>query len=193
VARTHSTMLELGTRAPHFSLPDPVSDRTVSLDDVADGDALIVVFWCNHCPYVQHVEHAFLEFAREYADRGLEVVAIASNDVDVYPQDGPEPMRERANEKDYPFPYLFDATQDVAKAYRAACTPDFFLFDGDLSLVYRGQFDDTRPAGGELATGEDLRAAVDAVLAGEKVPSDQTPSVGCNIKWRPGHEPEWAG
>lgn len=193
VAVTPSTMLDLGTRAPDFSLPDVVTDRTVSLDDVSAADALLVVFWCNHCPFVRHVEDAFVEFARDYADRGLQVVAIASNDAEKYPQDGPDAMRERATEKGYAFPYLFDETQEVAGAYRAACTPDFFLFDGARELVYRGQFDASRPSGNTPVTGEDLRAAVDAVLSGEPVPADQTASVGCNIKWKPGNEPEWFG
>ena len=193
MAVTPSTMLDLGTRAPAFALPDAVTGRTVSLEDFADADALLVVFWCNHCPFVHHVEEAFVEFAREYAARGLAVVAIQSNDAERYPQDGPAAMRDRANDKGYPFPYLFDETQEVAKAYRAACTPDLYLFDGARALAYRGQFDASRPSRGGPATGDDLRAAADAVLAGEDVPTDQMPSAGCNIKWKPGAEPEWFG
>jgi peroxiredoxin len=186
-------MLDLGTLAPEFALPDAVTDRTVSLEDFAGADALLVAFWCNHCPYVLHVEDAFVAFAREYADRGLQVVAIGSNDAETYPQDGPAAMRERAHAKGYPFPYLFDETQEVAKAYRAACTPDLFLFDRDGELVYRGQFDGSRPSSDVPVTGAQLRAAVDAVLAGEDVDADQTPSVGCNIKWKRGNEPGWFG
>ncbi len=193
MAVTPSTMLDLGTSAPAFALPDAVTDRIVSLDDFGDAEALLVVFWCNHCPYVRHIEDAFVEFAREYASRGLAVAAIQSNDAEAYPQDAPPAMRERANEQGYPFPYLFDETQDVAKAYRAACTPDLFLFDGDRDLVYRGQFDGSRPSGGTPVTGADLRAAADALLAGEPVSDDQVPSVGCNIKWKRGNAPEWFG
>lgn len=193
MAVTPSTMLELGTRAPHFSLPDVVTERQISLDEVADGKATLVAFWCNHCPFVKHVEDAFVSFAREYAERGLAVVAISSNDVAAYPQDGPGPMRDLARDKDYPFPYLFDASQEVAKAYRAACTPDFFLFDESRSLVYRGQFDRSRPSNGEPVTGSDLRQAVDALLDGSAVSSEQVPSVGCNIKWIDGNAPDYFG
>lgn len=190
---TPSTMLELGTPAPDFALTDVVTDRTVALEDFDSSDALLVVFWCNHCPFVQHVEDEFVQFALEYAARGLDVVAISSNDVEKYPQDAPEAMKQRANDHAYPFPYLFDGDQTVARAYRAACTPDFFLFDGDGRLAYRGQFDGSRPSTDEPVTGVDLRAAVDAVLAGDDVPGEQKPSVGCNIKWKPGAEPEWFG
>ena len=193
MAVTPSTMLDLGTRAPEFALPDAVTGKSVSLADSADADALLVAFWCNHCPYVIHIEDAFVAFAREYAERGLAVVAIGSNDADKYPQDGPAAMRERATQKAYPFPYLHDATQEVAKAYRAACTPDLFLFDRDRELVYRGQFDGSRPGSGAPVTGAALRAAADSVLAGADVDGEQTPSIGCNIKWKRGHEPEWFG
>ena len=194
MARTPSTMLPLGTPAPDFSLTDVQSGETFSRADFAEADGLVVAFWCNHCPFVKHVEDAFVRFADEVMDRGVAVVAIASNDVDAYPQDGPGPMADLAHEKGYPFPYLFDGTQEVAKAFRAACTPDFYLFDGDGALVYRGQFDDARPGLADVpVTGRDLRAAVDALLAGEPIPEAQTPSLGCNIKWRPGEEPEWFG
>jgi len=193
VSLTPSTMLDLGTPAPDFALHDVVTDRTVSLEDFASGDALLVAFWCNHCPYVQHIEDAFVQFAQEYASRGLDVVAISSNDVETYPQDGPEAMKQRANDHAYPFPYLFDADQEVARAYRAACTPDFFLFDGEGRLAYRGQFDGSRPSSGDAVTGADLRAAADALLERGEVPADQNPSVGCNIKWKRGAEPEWFG
>ena len=193
MARTPSTMLELGTLAPAFALSDTVSDRTVALDDLAGAPALLVAFWCNHCPFVKHVEAEFVAFAREYAERGLAVVAISSNDVENYPQDGPGPMREAAKAAGYDFPYLFDATQEVAKAYQAACTPDFFLFDGERKLVYRGQFDGSRPGNGEPVTGADMRAAVDAVLEGRAVPEPQVASLGCNIKWTPGNEPDYYG
>ena len=193
MVRTPSTMPELGMRAPTFELQDVVTGRTVKLEDHRGGKALVVVFWCNHCPFVKHIEDAFLDFARAYLARGLEVVAISANDPERYPDDAPGAMRELANRRDYPFPYLFDETQEVAKAYRAACTPDFFLFDAGGRLVYRGQFDDSRPATDIPVTGADLRAAADAVLAGEAPPEEQRPSLGCNIKWRAGNEPDYFG
>jgi peroxiredoxin len=185
-------LLALGTPAPYFMLPDPKGKR-VSLDDVQDAKALLVVFMCNHCPYVQHIRSALAQFAREYQPKGLAVVGINSNDATSYPEDGPEKMAEEIKNVGYTFPYLYDATQEVAKAYRAACTPDFFLFDGHLKLVYRGQFDDARPGNNIPVTGKDLRAAVDAVLEGRPVSTDQKPSIGCNIKWKPGNEPEYFG
>jgi peroxiredoxin len=185
-----STMMPLGTEAPPFSLPD-TDGGTVSLDDFRDAPALLVLFICNHCPYVKHLREALADFAREYQERGLAVVAISSNDVEKYPQDSPEMMKKEKEEAGYPFPYLFDESQEVAKAYRAACTPDFFLFDGDRRLVYRGQFDSSRPKNDIPVTGEDLRAAANAVLEGRPVPEDQTPSIGCNIKWKPGNEPDY--
>lgn len=193
MARTSSTMLELGTEAPPFAMEDVVTGKTVALDDLMDGQPFLVVFWCNHCPFVLHVEEAFVAFAREYAGKGLPVVAISANDPERYPADSPAEMRKRANAKGYPFPYLHDATQEVAKAYRAACTPDFFLFDARGTLAYRGQFDGSRPSNGVPVTGEDLRGAVDALLAGGRPEEDQIPSVGCNIKWTPGNEPDWFG
>ena len=190
MARTPSTMLALGTRAPDFSLPD-YDGRQHALQDMAAAPALLVAFICNHCPFVRHVRSEFAAFAREYRARGLAVVAINSNDLDAYPQDGPEAMRAEVAEFGYEFPYLVDATQAVAKAYRAACTPDFFLFDAQRRLVYRGQFDDSRPGNGRPVTGADLRAAVDRTLAGDAPSPDQLPSLGCNIKWRPGNEPDY--
>jgi peroxiredoxin len=186
-------MLELGTPAPDFSLTDVVTGRPVTLAGLGEGRPLLVAFWCNHCPFVLHVEEAFVDFAREYTDRGLQVVAISANDAEAYPQDGPGEMKARAQAKGYPFPYLFDVDQEVAKAYRAACTPDLFLFDGERRLAYRGQFDGSRPGNEVPVTGEDLRAAADAVLAGEAPSPEQKPSLGCNIKWRPGNEPAYYG
>ena len=190
MARTPSTMLPLGTRAPSFSLPD-TDGRTVSLEDFDDQPALLVMFICNHCPFVKHLREALAAFAREYQPRGAAVVAISSNDAETYPDDSPAAMKREVEAFGYTFPYLYDETQEVAKAYQAACTPDFFLFDGDRKLVYRGQFDDSRPGNDVPVTGRDLRAAVDAVLAGRPVPEEQRPSLGCNIKWKPGNEPSY--
>lgn len=191
MARTPSTMLALGTTAPAFRLPD-YDGRLHSLEDFAAQPALLVAFICSHCPFVRHLRKEFAAFAREYAARGLAVVAINSNDVVAYPQDGPDGMRAEAAELGYGFPYLLDESQDVAKAYQAACTPDFFLFDATRRLVYRGQFDDSRPGTERPVTGADLRAAVDALLAGRPPIAEQRPSLGCNIKWRRGHEPAYA-
>jgi peroxiredoxin len=192
VTLTPSTMLALGTPAPEFSLKD-TSGKKVSLADFSDKDALLVVFMCNHCPYVRHIADKFSAFAQEYQAKGLAVVGISSNDADNYPDDGPEKMAEEAERRGYSFPYLYDEDQEVAKAYRAACTPDFFLFDKSRNLVYRGQFDSSRPKNEEPVTGADMRAAVDAVLSGKSPASDQVPSIGCNIKWKPGNEPEYFG
>ena len=192
MARTPSTMLELGTEAPSFSLPD-TEGRTVSIHDYRESPGLLVAFLCNHCPFVKHIRDEFSAFAREYQAKGLTVVAINSNDADRYPADSPEKMAVEAKEAGYVFPYLYDETQEVAKSYRAACTPDFFLFDGDRKLVYRGQFDGSRPGNDVPVTGADLRAAAGAVLEGREVSGEQQPSLGCNIKWRPGNAPEWAG
>jgi peroxiredoxin len=188
---TASAMVELGTKAPDFSLPD-VRDGTVSLSDFDDAKALLVVFMCNHCPFVKHVLNGLLNLAREYQRKEVSVVGISSNDVEAYPEDGPEMMAEFAERMGFPFPYLYDATQEVAKSYHAACTPDFFLFDKDRKLAYRGQMDDSRPGGKMSVTGADLRAALDATLAGRAVPGDQRASMGCNIKWKPGNEPDYA-
>jgi peroxiredoxin len=192
MVETPSTMLPLGTKAPHFSLPDTEGD-VVSLDDFEDAPALLVVFMCNHCPYVKHVREGLVELTREYMDRGVAVVAINSNDVEAFPADSPERMREEAEKYGYPFPYLYDETQEVAKAYRAACTPDFYVFDEGRTLVYRGQMDGSRPGNAVPVTGEDLRAALDAVLEDRPVPGDQRPSMGCNIKWKAGQEPGYFG
>ena len=188
---TPSTMSPLGVEAPDFELPDTAGEL-VKLEDFDDAPALLVVFLCNHCPYVKHIRDELAEFAREYGEEGLAVVGISSNDVEQYPEDGPERMREVREEVGFPFPYLYDESQEVAKEYGAACTPDFFLFDEDRELVYRGQFDDSRPGNDVPVTGKDLRAAADRVLEGRPVPEDQAPSVGCNIKWKPGNEPDYA-
>jgi peroxiredoxin len=176
-------MLPLGTSAPDFNLPDP-SGKRVSLADYKDAPALLVAFICNHCPFVKHIRKEFASFAKEYQARGVGIVAINSNDVENYPQDSPEKMAEEIKQVGYTFPYLYDESQQVAKAYRAACTPDFYLFDRNHRLVYRGQFDDSRPGNARPVTGADMRGAVDAVLAGQAVRTDQKPSVGCNIKWK---------
>jgi peroxiredoxin len=183
-------MLSLGTQAPDFSLPD-VAGRTVSLGDFQDAPALLVVFLCNHCPYVKHVAPEVARLARDYQARGVAVVGINSNDADAHPDDAPPRMVEEARQRGYTFPYLYDAAQAVAQAYRAACTPDFYVFDRQRRLVYRGQLDSSRPRSDVPVTGSDLRAALDAVLAGHPVPEPQRPSLGCNIKWKPGCEPEY--
>lgn len=180
MALTPSTMVDLGSIAPDFKLPDPRNGQTVALSDLAGDKGLLVMFICNHCPFVKHVEPGLIQLARDYADKGIDIIAISANDVVSHPDDSPEKMAQ----KDYPFPYLYDESQAVAKAYDAACTPDFFLFDGDRKLVYRGQFDDSRPGNGVPVTGADLRAAMDALLAGRQPSTDQKPSIGCNIKWR---------
>ena len=187
---TPSVMLDLGTQLPSFTLPD-FSGRSISDADFTDAKALLVAFICKHCPFVKHIRPEFVRFANEYEARGLKVVAIASNSVEEFPEDGPDGMKEEAAEAGYRFPYLFDAKQDVAKAFRAACTPDFFLFDGNRRLAYRGQFDGSRPKNNVPVTGAELRAAADAVLAGKAVPEAQNPSIGCNIKWYPGNEPAY--
>jgi peroxiredoxin len=192
MARTPSTMLELGTRAPDFSLPD-TDGGTVSLADFASAPALLVMFICNHCPFVKHVRDELARVGREYSARGVGIVAISANDAEAYPADSPERMQEERQDAGYVFPYLYDETQQVAAAYQAACTPDFFLFDGEQRLVYRGQLDDSRPGNDIPVTGRDLRAALDAVLEGRAVPAEQKPSLGCNTKWKPGNEPEWWG
>ena len=183
-------MLPLGTKAPDFRLADP-SGKVVTLADFKNAPVLLVIFMCNHCPYVKHVRDGLAKLARHYRARGVAVVGINSNDVANYPGDSPARMAEEAASAGYVFPYLYDETQAVAKAYRAACTPDLYLFDKDLRLVYRGQFDDSRPGNGLPVTGKDLRAALEAVLADKPVSPIQKPSIGCNIKWKPGNEPDW--
>lgn len=192
MALTASTMLPIGSQAPAFSLPD-TEGKTVTLDDFKDARALLVVFLCNHCPYVKHVRNELAALAREYQAKGVAVVGINSNDDQAHPDDSPAMMVREKAEVGYTFPYLFDADQSVAQAYQAACTPDFFVFNHAHALNYRGQLDGSRPGSGVPVTGKDLRAALDAVLADEPVDTDQRPSMGCNIKWRPGHEPTYFG
>ena len=185
-----SLMVPLGTPAHDFELPS-ADGATVRLADL-EGPALLVMFLCNHCPYVRHVRAELAAIGREYPPKGISVLAISSNDQERYPEDGPEGMAAAAERDGFSFPYLWDGTQEVAKDYGAACTPDFFLFDSGLRLVYRGQLDDSRPGNGIPVSGRDLRAAMDALLAGEPVPALQHPSIGCSIKWKPGNEPAWA-
>jgi len=184
-------MLALGTSAPDFSLPD-IEGNVISINDFKEAPALLVVFMCNHCPFVKHILSGLIELIKEYQAKGVAVVGINSNDVTNFPEDSPEMMAKIAKEKGFTFPYLYDETQAVAKAYRAACTPDFFLFSKERKLVYRGQMDDSRPGNNIPITGADLRAALDAVLEAEPVPQEQKPSMGCNIKWKEGSEPEYA-
>jgi peroxiredoxin len=186
-------MAELGTAVPAFSLPDPKTGRTVSLADFDDAPALLVAFLSNHCPFVKHIADELGVFSRAYTTKGLAMVGICSNDVETHPADSPDKMAAEVDLRGYAFPYLHDESQEVAKAFAAACTPDFFLYDSDRKLVYRGQFDDARPSLDTPVTGEDLRAACDAVLAGELPSAGQRPSVGCNIKWKPGNKPPGFG
>ena len=192
-----STMLPLGTAAPDFSLPDVATSKTVSLVDFADREALLVMFVCAHCPYVVHVQSEVARLARDYAEKSVGIVAITANDVAQYPQDAPAPSAQMAKAAGWTFPFLYDQSQAVAKAYTAACTPDFFLFDASRKLVYRGQLDSSRPGrgpdrpGAGVLNGADLRAAIDAVLTGGQISADQKPSIGCNIKWKPGNEPAY--
>lgn len=191
MAATASTMLPLGIEAPDFSLPD-TKGKLVSLEDFKEAPALLVIFMCNHCPFVKHILDGLIGLIKDYQAKDVAVVGINSNDVANYPEDRPEMMAKVARQKGFTFPYLYDETQDVAKAYHAACTPDFFLFDKQRKLVYRGQMDDSRPGNSIPVTGKDLRAALDAVLEGKPVPAKQKPSMGCNIKWKPGAEPAYA-
>lgn len=190
MVRTASTMLPLGTEAPDFSLPD-CNGQTVSRDDFRGKKGLLVIFMCNHCPYVKHVAPELAKLGSEYMGKDVGVVGISSNDVDNYPDDSPEKMKEEAAAQGYEFPYLYDADQAAAQNYKAACTPDFYLFDADLKLVYRGQLDDSRPKEGSVPNGSDLRAALDALLSGAPIPDPQKPSIGCNIKWKTGAEPDY--
>lgn len=190
MSSTPSTMMELGTKAPDFKLFDTVNNQLVSLDDFNNAKGLLVVFMCNHCPYVKHILDEFVIAARDLQQKGIGVVAISSNDVENYPDDSPVKMAAEARAHQFSFPYLYDGTQEVAKAYKAACTPDFFLFDENDELVYRGQFDDSRPGNEKPVTGQDLREAVEFLLDG-KVKEDQKPSIGCNIKWKKGNAPEY--
>lgn len=184
MALTESTMLELGTIAPDFALTDVISEKTVRRDDFRGNKALLVLFICAHCPYVKHIEKSLGQLSADYAGKPLAIVAISSNDAVHYPADNPDGLRQQAHDNEFVFPYLYDEMQYVARAYKAACTPDPYLFDSNFKLVYRGQYDDSRPGNGVPVTGKDLRAAIDAVLAGKPVPTDQKPSIGCNIKWK---------
>ena len=184
MALTPSVMIPLGSEAPAFNLPDTVSGRNKSLDELKSDIATVIMFICNHCPYVKHVQTGLVELANDYLPKGVNFIAINSNDVLNYPDDSPENMKAVAERLGYPFPYLFDETQEIAKAYDAACTPDFFIYDKDLKLVYRGQMDDSRPGNGKPVTGADIRKALDELIAGSEISGDQMPSIGCNIKWK---------
>lgn len=192
MAKTSSNMLELGTAAPDFSLPDVVSGQTVSLDTFKAMKSLLVMFICRHCPYVKHVQHELARIGKDYSEKNVGIVAISANDAGNYPDDSPESLREMARQLGFAFPLCFDETQQTAKDYSAACTPDFFLFDENRKLVYRGQLDESRPESLIPVTGRDLRDALEAVLQGGPVSQDQRPSLGCNIKWKPGNEPAYA-
>ncbi len=193
MVRTLSTMLPLGTKAPNFSLEDVVSGNKISLDTFAEKKALLVMFICVHCPFVKHLQDALAEVGKEYVDKGLGIVAISANDIINYPDDAPEKMRIMAETLGFNFPFCYDESQEVAKAYTAACTPDFFLFDKDNILVYRGQFDDSRPGNDIPITGVDLKAAIESVLIKRTIDTQQKPSIGCNIKWKAGNEPPYFG
>ena len=193
MALTPSTMLELATQAPDFQLPDVSSGKSISLSTFAGKQALLVMFICRHCPYVQHVKEELARLGRDYATKDVGIVAISANDAANYPDDAPDKLKAMAKELGFTFPFCYDETQAVAKAYTAACTPDFFLFDEKRQLVYRGQLDDSRPGNNKPLTGRDLRAAIEAVLAGKPVSQDQKPSIGCNIKWKQGNEPPYYG
>ncbi len=192
MALTASTMLPLGTKAPPFWLTDVVSGKKINLETFADKQALLVMFICTHCPYVKHVQNELARIGSDYRNKSSGIVAISANDSAIQPDDAPEKLKAMAEKLGFGFPYCFDETQEIAKAYTAACTPDFFLFDKDRKLVYRGQLDDSRPGNDRPNDGRDLRTALDAVLADKPVPSDQKPSLGCNIKWRAGNEPPYA-
>jgi len=185
-------MLPLGTVASRFALPDTVTGKTVSIEDFSSSPALLVVFLCNHCPFVKHMLDGFVAFARDFGKQGLAVVAICPNDAKAYPEDAPPQMARIATSKGFTFPYLYDESQQVAKAYQAVCTPDFFLFDRDRRLAYRGRFDGSSPGNRVPVTGQDLRAACEALLQGRPLPEQQTPSLGCSIKWKAGQDPDWS-
>lgn len=184
MSRTESTMLPLGTPAPDFQLPDVTSGKTISLDQFKDKKALLVMFICRHCPFVKHVQDELARLGKDYAGKSFGIVAISSNDASAYPDDAPERLRQMAGELGFNFPLCYDESQETAKAYDAACTPDFYVFDEKRQLAYRGQLDDSRPGNGKPVTGHDLRKAIDDLLAGRSVPAEQMPSLGCNIKWR---------
>jgi len=193
MALTASTMLPLGTKAPNFHLPEVVSGKKISLSNFADKKALLVMFICRHCPFVKHIQKELAQLGEDYFTSDLAIAAISTNDAKNYPDDAPESLKAMATELGFKFPLCYDETQETAKAYTAACTPDFFLFDSDRKLVYRGQLDDSRPSNGKPVTGADLRAAIEAVLASKPVEGEQKPSVGCNIKWKPGNQPSYFG
>lgn len=184
MAATPSNMIPLGSNAPKFTLPDVVSGNMAALQDLKSDKATVIMFICNHCPFVKHVQNGLIALAKDYIPKGVAFIAISSNDVEGYPDDSPEKMKAIAQEKGYPFPYLYDESQDVAKAYKAACTPDFYIFDSDMKCVYRGQLDDSRPSNDTPVTGTDIREALDNLLSGKPVSEDQKPSIGCNIKWK---------
>lgn len=191
MALTASTMLALGTPAPDFLLPDVVSGETISLSTFAEQQGLLVMFICQHCPYVKHVKQELAKIGKDYQDKPLGIVAISANDAANYPDDAPDKLKQMAIDLGFTFPVCYDESQETAKVYTAACTPDFFLFDGDRRLAYRGQLDDSRPGNGKPVTGEDLRQAIDTVLAGQPIATEQKPSIGCNIKWKPGNAPQY--
>lgn len=193
MVKTASTMLSLGTTAPEFQLPDVVSGKTISLDTFTGSKALLVMFICQHCPFVIHIKSELAKIGQDYSQQPLGIVAISANDVANYPDDSPEKLKQMAEEFNFNFPVCYDESQEVSKAYTAACTPDFFLFDRDNKLAYRGQLDDSRPSTDIPVTGKDLRSAIDAVLQNQKIEVEQKPSIGCNIKWKPGNEPEYFG
>ncbi|MGB7445158.1 MAG: thioredoxin family protein [Coleofasciculaceae cyanobacterium] len=193
MARTTSTMLPLGTKAPDFQLLDVVSGKTISLDTFADKKGLLVMFICRHCPFVKHVQGELAKIGKDYATTDLGIVAISANDAQNYPNDAPDSLKEMAKQLEFTFPLCYDESQETAKAYTAACTPDFFIFDDNQQLFYRGQLDDSRPCNEQPVNGKDLRAALDAVLASQPVSSEQKPSIGCNIKWKSGNEPDYYG
>jgi len=184
MALTPSVMIPLGTKAHDFNLPDAVSDSEMTLGQLKSDKATVIMFICNHCPYVKHVQQGLVELANDYISKGVSFIAINSNDVKIYTEDSPDNMKKVAERLGYPFPYLFDETQEIAKAYDAACTPDFYIFDEGLKLIYRGQMDDSRPGNGKPVTGRDIRKALDQILDGTTVSKDQIPSIGCNIKWK---------
>lgn len=190
---TTSTMLPLGTQAPDFHLPEVVSGKTISLDTFADKKALLIMFICQHCPFVKHIKRELAQLGKDYFNSDLGILAISANDAEKYPDDRPESLKAMAIELDFKFALCYDQTQETAKAYTAACTPDFFLFDAERKLAYRGQLDDSRPSNNQPVTGGDLRRAIAAVLAGQPVTIEQKPSIGCNIKWKPGNEPSYFG
>ena len=193
MVKTASTMLSLGTTAPEFQLLDVVSGKTISLDNFTGSQALLVMFICQHCPFVKHIKSELAKIGQDYSQQALGIVAISANDVANYPDDSPEKLKQMAEEFSFNFPVCYDESQEVSKAYTAACTPDFFLFDRDNKLAYRGQLDDSRPSTDIPVTGKDLRSAIDAVLQDRKIDFEQKPSIGCNIKWKPGNEPEYFG